>query len=182
MFYFHPYLGKWSNLTNISHQLAAIFDSWITQKPPSSPQGHDFSWCLAAWLPGTRTALPSKKMGFATRAQGIIHQKKSHGNLQSTINEDVFPIENGDFPASHVRFLGGPYSGTHTWRWDYRKLESLEIGLNFQGVVHVLLGTPPKKRTRNLKIPPWKRINKNTNHQFWGSMLIFGCIHSGNQT
>ena len=25
----------------------------------------------------------------------------------STVNEDVFPIESGDFPACHVPFLGG---------------------------------------------------------------------------
>ena len=27
-------------------------------------------------------------------------------NGKSTINEDVFPIENGDFPAIHVSFQG----------------------------------------------------------------------------
>ena len=32
--------------------------------------------------------------------------KKSDGWLEkSTMNEDVFPIENGDFPASHVRIF-----------------------------------------------------------------------------
>ena len=27
------------------------------------------------------------------------------------MNEDVFPIENGDFPTSHVRFHGCKYLG-----------------------------------------------------------------------
>ena len=181
MFYFHPYLGKWSNLTYFSPTSCYIWfmDHTKTSFITTRSWLQLVSCCMAAW---NENGVAKQKNWLCYQSSWNYPPKKSHGNLQSTINENVFPIENGDFPASHVRFLGGPYSGTHTWRWDYRKLESLEIGLNFQGVVHVLLGTPPKKRTRNLKIPPWKRINKNTNHQFWGSMLIFGCIHSGNQT
>ena len=65
IFYFHPYLGKWSNLTNIfqmgwNHQQIIIFrwcvKVFLTTKPAVSTAGHE--GCFAACLESMDLRMP----------------------------------------------------------------------------------------------------------------------------
>ena len=51
----------------------------------------------------------SEPLFFPLRSEGLRSgtlPKTNHDNGKSTMNEDVSPIEHGDFPACHVSFQG----------------------------------------------------------------------------
>ena len=43
------------------------------------------------------------------------------------LNEDVFPIENGDFPASYVSLPEVPNTRIPYWRWDDRSPQNRDF-------------------------------------------------------
>ena len=66
------------------------------------------------WYPSQPQQRPMAYKAFApSEPQGFTPPKTNMTGWKiPTMNEDVSPIKNGDFPASHASFLGGYQSQT----------------------------------------------------------------------
>ena len=126
IFYFHPYLGKWSNLTNIfqmgwNHQQIIIFrwcvKVFLTTKPAVSTAGHE--GCFAACLESMDLRMPKsswlniEKAWLGLGIPGRVyknHRQNYHRDLKLShhVKGDTFKKKKHHFfgEISMFRFLG----------------------------------------------------------------------------